>query len=372
MKTYHYILAFVLSALFSAGCDPVADTEHKTPDIGSDEVIAFTSLSTKSGGETIDEYGNPYSVRNIREVPDTVGAFIKKDAALILKNDMYFKTKYLSDNYLSVNAQKKPVIDYRPNSTPVGEEEQLYWYKTENPLAYWDKGSAVYEIYAYAPYSETGAGSEYYSNITEGGEVTFEIDKKLGIPADFIYAQGTALTKTGHADNLNMTYKHKLSKLVFQLKNESKNAVVCYGVKYKVEYPVATFNLLTDQWTFGTTSETVDVERTSQYEIFTDQTVALPDLTTLLFPTHATNINGTPPGGVVVNFQVCLNNKWYDLGNILNEDLQLQYTEGKLIELTFNCNLKYGETDGDGVIWNIFAATFDSFEYGGVINGELK
>ena len=367
-KYYHILLAF--TAMLLAGCEEAADLASEPQTIN--ETISFTSMSMKSGGETEDSYGNPYSDRNLREVPDTVGVFINKTNGLsptgvILKNKIYYKTNYLSDNYLSFDASEKPVVT--PGGPLTLDDEQLFWYKTTDPLAYWD-ATAKYQIFSYAPYVETGAKNPYYQ-VTNDGIVTFEMDNLVGIPVDFIYARSDAdLNKGNDADNLNMTYNHKLSKIVFQLTNQTENIVTCYGVRYKIKYPVATFNLLANEWTFGESSNEVEINRYAQYEIFTNDTIPLPELTTLLFPTDATNQTTTLGSNVVVEFQVCLNNKWYDMTDKLAA-LNLKYKEGTLIELTFNCNLSYGDPDGDPD-FNIFAATFDSFEYGGVISGTLQ
>ena len=387
MKPYSYILYALLILLF-VGCEQASFTEPDNPDI--EMPIAFTSVSTRGGGNT-DEYGNEYNDRNLKEVPGTVGVFINKFGGvspngMIMKNEPYIISGYESNNYILPDST---FLYYDGNTPPLGD--RLFWYKSTNPIAYWDGSPATtYQIFAYAPFVETDGNSPYYS-VTNAGLVTFEIDNTVGIPVDFIYAAssehyGVALDKDTHADSLHMNFKHKLSKLVFKLKNDTENAVTCYGVKYEIIYPVATFNLITGNWDFTGSDTKVVVERFAQYEIFSKEEVTLPDLTTLLFPTHASNRESGTPGSVVVKFQVCLNNRWYDMTAPLNS-LNLEYNEGTLIELTFNCKLSYGASepmlddngnpvlDDDGnpvmVLWNIFVATFDSFENGGRIDGLL-
>ena len=363
------ILLCALLAWFVTGCERTPDRVSPLPE----GEIAFVSAQTRGGDD-----GGPYSERDLKGVPDTVGAFIIKTLGgtpnTILKNERYQLSKYKSNNYLSRDIDGKSVVDYRPESSPGSDEEQLFWYKTTNPLAYWDH-EADYRIFAYAPYAAPGSNSPYYT-VADNGDVNFKINEQLGIPVDFIYADSGPVTKVADSESLHMTFNHKLSKIVFRLSNSTGNAVTCYGVKYKIAYPEATFNLLSGNWNFTSSLQQVEVKRYAQYEIFQNTPIPLPELTTLLFPTHSANRESSSaiPGNVVVNFEVCLNNIWYDLTNALkglNGDTGLEYEEGKLIELTFNCGLTYGDED-DGVLWNIFVATFDSFEYGGSINDVLK
>ena len=393
MKSY-YTLLYTLSILLFAGCEQASFTDPNKPG-GIEMPMVFTSVNTRGGGD-LDEYGNEYNNRNLKEVPDTVGVFIDKIVGMshdmIIKNEPYQISGYESNNYILPDST---FLYYDGDTPPAGD--RLCWYKTTNPIAYWDGFPATYKIFAYAPFVETNGNSPYYS-ITDAGVVTFKMDNTVGIPVDFIYAAsdehyGVVLEKDVHADSLHMNFKHKLSKLVFKLRNDTENAVTCFGVKYEIEYPVATFNLITGDWNFTGSNTKIVVERFAQYEIFSKNEVTLPDLTTLLFPTHAPNWeSGTSPGNVVMKFQVCLNNRWYDMTNILNDpydpnSLNLEYNEGTLIELTFNCKLNYGvgdpvlDNNGDPVLddngdpvtilWNIFVATFDSFEDGGRIDGTL-
>ena len=355
------ILLCALLAWFVTGCERTPDRVSPLPE----GEIAFVSAQTRGGGD-----GGPYSERDLKGVPDTVGAFIIKTLGgtpnTILKNERYQLSKYKSNNYLSRDIDGKSVVDYRPESSPGSDEEQLFWYKTTNPLAYWDH-EADYRIFAYAPYAAPGSNSPYYT-VADNGDVNFKINEQLGIPVDFIYADSGPVTKAADSESLHMTFNHKLSKITFKLSNKMENAVTCYGVRYEIEFPVATFNLLSDEWFFTNTSQKVVVKRYAQYEIFKDEPVSLPELTTLLFPTHAANraAGSVLPKSIVTKFEVCLNNRWYDLTEALDK-LELEYEEGKWIELTFNCTLNYGD-----VGWNIFVATFDSFEYGESINDVLK
>ena len=369
MKTTYRIIGCVLPIFFLIGCNSIADIE---PEEFGNNQISFTSISTKGVTTTKDPYGNPHSDRNILEVPDTVGVFVKKAGSFIMQNALYRITNYKSDNFLSKDTNDFPSVDFRPGGTPNSvNEEQLLWYKTSNGAAYWDKNSTIiYDFFAYAPAVETNKANDYYK-IDENGIVNFKIDEKVGLPVDFIYAKKDSCTNT-KADSLHLFFKHKLTKMVFRLKNSTENAITCYGVKYKIKYPIATFNLITDKWAFSGSDKQIEVKRYAQYEVFRDSIVNLPELTTLLFPTHATNLaSGSVLGNVIIEFQVCLNNKWYNMKTKL-DGLNLQYTEGKLIELTFDCNLKYGENHNGDELWNIFVATFDSFEEGGSINGILK
>ena len=358
VKITHYIISSALLILLLAACESDIDTtENKTP---VNDQIVFTAINSKAANATKNLSGN----RNLQKVPDTVGVFVRKTDGtpeLIMENAFYRKTNYESDNYLSTDGEIK---------TDIPGGEQLFWYKTLHKAAYWTKKSGVtYDFFAYAPAVETNEKNGYY-NIDENGIVSFEMDGKVGIPVDFIYARRTDRS-IAQADSLHMPFKHMLSKIVFRLKNTTGNGVVCYGVKYKIRYPIANFNLITGKWSFDEiNTQPVEVNRYAQYEIFSGTEVELSELTTLLFPTHTANTaDGTVIGNVVVDFQVCLNNKWYDMTTKIRE-LKLEYIEGRLIELTFDCQLDYG--DGNHPDWNIFVATFDSFEEGDPINGILK
>ena len=354
MKKINLTIFAILLILLGIGCDSTSEIESEIPD--SNNQISFTSVSPRP------LKGNPHSNSNLLRVPDTVGVFVKKAGTFIMENAFYRITNYESNNYLSGG-----VVTTKGDSDPTPPGEQLFWYKTAHNAAYWDKAPGViYDFYAYAPAVETNQTNDYYT-IDDSGKVAFKIDEKKGIPVDFIYANSANHT-ISDAGSLHLSFRHMLSKIVFKLKNSTENAIVCYGVKYKITYPEASFNLTTGEWTFTGGSKTVEVKRYAQYEIFENSIVDLPELTTLLFPTHSSQIaGGNPaPGNVVVEFQVCLNNKWYDMTTKL-KNLNLSYIEGKLIELTFDCELDYGTND-----WNIFVATFDSFEEGGTIDGELK
>ena len=348
-------------ALLLVGCEPDADVENKDT---YNNQMSFTSIGKRNSGNQSD--------RDISEVPDTVGVFVKKTntgtnvSEFIMNNAFYRITNYKSNNYLSTGG----TVNNWKEGDPVPSGDQLFWYKTSHSAAYWDKNPDVnYDFYAYAPAVETNGENDYYK-IDGNGKVNFKINEKTGIPVDFIYARRTNRT-IAQSDSLHLPFRHMLTKLVFKLKNTTENAITCYGVKYKIKYPIASFDLVTGKWDFGANTDSLEVKRYAQYEIFSKTEVVLPELTTLLFPTNTTELTSAPPTEVVVNFQVCLNNKWYDMTKKLN-DLSLQYTEGKLIELTFNCNLDYGSHHGIDEHWNIFVATFDSFEEGGSITGTLK
>ena len=367
------LLVYILFIFYFSGCEAGNDVETETI---QDEQFAFTSISTRSANDDplVDEYGNEYSGHNLIEVPDEVGAFVEKiggnpPSGFIIENAIYRLSKFPSDNFLLTG---NTIPTHRPGGTPSTNEEQLFWYKTTHPHAYWDKTpGAEYNIYAYAPIVEDNINNSYYT-ITNDGIIEFQLDKDRGISVDFIYAKETNLTRINDSEKLHMLFKHKLSKMVFKLRNKTENAITCYGVKYKIEYPTASFDLIDNKWFFGGAKDTVEVKRYAQYEIFSESEIALPELTTLLFPTQTSNLKpGSISDNVVVEFQVCLNNKWYDmtgaLEKLMTEDPNFEYTEGKLIELTFDCKLSYGVDD-----WNIFVATFDSFEEGDPINGTLK
>ena len=358
MKKVNHIVYTILLMLFLTGCDLTTDVENET--LGDDE-IAFTSISTRGTlRSTEDQY------RNMQDVPDTVGVFLKKTSSFVMRNAIFRKTNYESNNYLDSNG----LVVTKEVGDPTPSGDQLFWYKTAHSAAYWDKSPGViYDFYAYAPAVETNGVNGNYK-VSDNGIVSFKIDEKIGVPVDFICSRSLGCT-VNKADSLHLPFRHMLSKMVFKMKNETKNAVTCYGVRYKLKYPEATFDLTTGNWAFSGSTTQVDVKRYAQYEIFSDSEVSLPELTTLLFPVNSAQITGPVPTGVIVSFQVCLNNKWYDMTMPL-ENFGLSYTEGKLIELTFNCTLNYGSKDDEDVLWNIFVATFDSFEDGGTIDGKLN
>ena len=374
MKTIYHILLSGLLALLIVGCEPNSDVKNENPKLGNGQ-ISFSVIGSRSDNGLPDEYGNYYSDKNIMSVPDTVATTIRKNnisdgtSEYIMKNAFFRITNYKSNNYLLL-ADSSVVTHQEGDPLPIGE--QLCWYKTAHPAAYWDKSiDATYDFYSYAPVVNTSEANNYY-RIERDTIIHFQIDKEEGIAVDFIYADTTGCTNANDADKLHLTYRHMLSKIVFKLKNSSENVVTCYGIKYKVKYPTASFNLVSGTWRFNNTSEEVDIKRYAQYEIFSGTEVLLPDLTTLLFPANSTSIeSGYEPGNdIVVGFQVGLNNKWYDMTAALNA-LNLEYKEGRLIVLTFDCSLKYGD-EIDGELFNIFAATFDSFENGEPIDGILK
>jgi|GEM_PF-3368970 len=356
MKTNTLLLAGVLwgSLFFFTGCETGNIPEPEPILTGQ---LAFTAKDTRDGGSGKDDFDNPYSDRNLREVPDAVGVFVNKadtyqgPTTSVMANAIYRVSQHLSEN-----------VD--------GDGVKLFWYKTSHPAAYWDM-SSFFDIYAYAPIVE--GNNEYYT-ISDAGVVTFNMDRGVGIPVDFIYAKEEG-TKDAKAESLHMRFQHKLCKMVFRLKNGTHNVVVCNGVRYSIKYPAAKFNLIEDEWTFLDIENEVDIQLTEQREIFGNETYDLPGLTTLLFPTDASNLNttdGVEPTGVILEFVVILNNHEYTVKADL-ENLNLEYTEGKLIVLTFNCTLTQGGEQGDdGLLWNIYSATFDSFEDGGSYTGRLE
>ena len=364
MKKAYYIILNILLILFLIGCESDTNIENKK---FVNDHISFTSIGTKATRSSESPSGD----RDLQEVPDTVGVFLKKTdgtSEFIMENAIYRITNYKSDNFLATDGS----VTTQKEGDPVPGGKQLFWYKTSHRAAYWDKKPGVtYDFFAYAPAVETNKKNKYY-NIDDEKVIEFNIDEKLGVPVDFIYANKVNC-EINQADSLHLPFRHMLSKMVFKLKNTTKNAITCYGVRYKINYPVATFNLETGKWKFTGTSTSVEVKRYAQYEIFSETEVELSELTTLLFPTHTDNLApGSMSGNVIVEFYVCLNNKWYDMTNKLAA-YDLQYTEGKLIELTFNCTLGYGSNhESNDKHWNIFVATFDSFEDGGSLNGTLK
>ena len=398
MKTCNIIL-FVVLALSFIGCNKDNNFIEEVKD--DNQVVGFTGITTRAGGQpTADIYGVPHSNRNLLYVPDTVGVFVRKRdiddypspsplSDPLLENALYRITNYESTNFVEYNLSSDPlkqfpltngngevIVDKDP-ATPAANQEALMWYRTSHPAAYWDPDADIeYDIYAYAPRVETGTVNSYY-NVSVNGEVDFEIDKKVGITADFIYAKAEEKTRAADAESLHLPFKHKLSKLVFKLKNSTENAITFYGLKYTIEYPIATFNLLTDMWQYSSTKSRTVISRYVQQEIFEDNEITLPEITTLLFPTdNVSNIvGGVSPTGVFFSLEICLNNKWYDVSSLINTAItstdptkKLLFLEGRLNEVTFNCNLNYGTAN----TWNIFVATFDSFEYGGTIGGTLK
>jgi len=350
MKTLILIGIFWGSLFFLTGCEAENGVEDKpTPMPLPAGELGFTALNTRSGGES-DSHSN------LTAVPDTVGVFVNKTFSgtptPVLKNAIYQRSLYDSGQ-----------LD--------GDGNPLFWYKTSDPAAYWDKTSD-FDIYAYAPVLENA--NDYYT-ISDDGEVAFKLEQKKGILVDFIYASAEDQTRSANATNLHLDFKHKLCKIAFKLRNETENVVTCLGIRYTVEYPKATFNLLTDEWTFLNEKDTVRIERKEQYDIFSKTEKLLPELTTLLFPIDAINRAGFKPDNVVVSFEIALNNRWYNLTDELSK-LNLEYDENRSIELTFNCLLNQGDPDHhddeNGVLWNIYQATFDSFKEGGSIGGILK
>ena len=361
MKTNTFILVGIfLWSLFSfTGCEaePENGAELIPMPIGE---LAFTSLITRSGDDTdLDDYDNPYSDRNLKEVPDVVGVFVNK---------------YPSGDPSSVNSIMENAI-YRLSLYPSNNEDAenpgtyLYWYRTTHPAAYWDT-SSKFDIYAYAPAMDTEDENDYYT-ISKEGVVAFNLEEGKGIPVDFIYASEKGKTRDDDAENLHLDFRHKLTKIVFKLKNSSGNAVTCYGMRYSVRYPKATFDLIKDEWEFLPDTDIVRIEKKAQYEIFSNEDVNLPELTTLLFPTDTHNKTGAAPTDVIVDFEIALNNTWYSVKDALAK-LDLTYEENKLIVLTFNCQLRQGDVGDDGILWNVYQATFDSFEDGGSIGGTLE
>ena len=361
MKKTNYIILNVLLIMLLVGCEAATGIDDNNI-IPEDIPISFTAAGTRSGGEPID-------YKNLEEVPGTVGVFMRKDTDFKMENVIFQKTNYESDNYLDNDS-----VTNMEAGDPIPSGERLFWYKTSHIAAYWGKTPlgdppAVFDFYAYAPVIEDG-GDEYYT-IDSDGVITFKIDEKLGLPVDFIYAKSEGATND-KADTLHLPFRHMFSKLAFKLRNSTENTIVCYGVRYEINYPTATFALKSGKWDFAGPNVRSVVERYAQYEIFSNTDIDLPNLTTLLFPVNTDPINMVTPvtNAVVVKFEVCLNNKWYNMSDKL-ANLNLQYTEGLLIELTFDCKLEYGDVV-DGELWNIFVATFDSFEDGGVIDGILK
>ena len=358
MKTNALLLASILwGGLFLfAGCE--AGNNHE-PEPVLTEQLAFV-VSTRDGDDDLDAtdfYGNPYSDRNLARVPDAVGVFVNKSSTEggpttpVMANAIYRLSEY-------------------PSTITDSYGDTLFWYKTSHRAAYWDMTS-FFNIYAYAPVAE--GGNNYYT-VSDAGVVTFEMDSQVGIPVDFIYAPEEG-KKENKAESLHMPFEHKLCKIVFRLKNGTDNVVVCNGIKYSIQYPKATFNLIKDEWTFLNSSNKVTIQLEEQYQIFGSGEYWLPGLTTLLFPTDAPNLNlveGVQPSDVIVDFEVILNNIPYSVKEDLAE-LGLEYKEGKLIVLTFDCRLKQGSDYEEGVLrWNIYSATFDSFEYGGSFEGRLE
>ena len=382
MKIDYTILLYMLLGLLLAGCslENVIETEKVREDVG------FTAIATRAEKPDADIYGIPHSTRNLLYVPDTVGVFVNKkvvppstpSSGIIMENALYRITNYKSNNFVSYNLLTNlPVTDangeviVEHTNAPDPGQEALVWYKTAHPVAYWDKGADIeYDIYAYAPRVETNSTNNYYS-VSDNGIVNFIVDPRVGIAVDFIYAKGRGKTRTADAESLHMPFKHKLSKLIFKLKNSTENAITFYGLKYSIKYPNAAFDMLADEWSYSSATTTISIDRYMQKEIFENNEIILPEITTLLYPTDASNITGTPPAGVFVSLQICLNNRWYDVTSLITNlpaDKKLKFYEGRVNELTFNCSLNYGINNE----WNIFVATFDSFEYGGVINGTLE
>ena len=356
MKTNVPLLVGILlgSLFFFAGCESGNNPE---PEPMLEGQLAFTTVSTRSGDDDKDNYGSPHSDRNLMRVPDAVGVFARKTSTLntppyttILRNAIYRISQDKNTN------------------------NNLFWYKTSDKAAYWDRTS-FFDIYAYAPIEE---GENDYYSISDDGVVKFNMNLRIGLPVDFIYARTDPEDPLGtrestHAESLHMKFQHKLCKIVFKLKNGTDNVVVCNGVKFSIMYPEATFNLITGEWTFTGDTEKVNIQVEEQYEIFSDGEHLLPELTTLLFPIHTNNVTGGfSPSGVIMDFVIILNNKEYSVKEAL-EGKNLKYEEGKLIELTFNCKLTQGSHDpDDGVLWNVYSATFDSFEDGGSFDGRLE
>jgi len=349
MKTNVPLLVGILWGilLFFSGCESGNNPE---PEPMLEGQLAFTTISTRSGDDDKDSYGSPHSDRNLIRVPDAVGVFANKAPTIsgsrtaIMKNAIYRVSQDENTN------------------------NNLFWYKTSDKAAYWDRTS-FFDIYAYAPVEE---GENDYYSISDNGVVSFNMNPRIGLPVDFIYASAKDKQENPDADLLHMKFRHKLCKIVFILKNGTDNVVVCNGVRFSIQYPKATFNLIDNEWTFDDDTENVNIQVEEQYEIFSDEEHFLPELTTLLFPINATNITpGFSPSGVIMDFVIILNNKEYSVKEAL-EGKNLEYEEGKLIELTFNCKLTQGSHPDDGVLWNIYSATFDSFEDGGSFDGRLE
>ena len=373
------IILFVIPALLSIGCNR---NNIFTDEIKNDNQVGFTGITTRAGQPAADNYGMPHSNYNLLYVPDTVGVFANKNLSPLFKNTLYRVTNYESNNYVEYDLindplKQSPLTDSNGKvivtNTPGPDKEALVWYKTSHPAAYWDPDTnAEYDIYAYAPKVETGTANKYY-NISDNGEVNFLIDPKFGITVDFIYAKAEGTTRAADAESLHLPFKHKLSKLVFKLKNSTENAITFYGLKYSINYPKASFNMITDEWQYSSTLTKIEINRYMQQEVFEGNEIVIPEITTLLFPTNASNITGgIAPANVFVSLHICLNNKWYNVSNLINTAISnssLKFSEGILNELTFECILDYGT---DNSKWNVFVATFDSFEYGGTIGGTLK
>ena len=365
MKTTMLLFVSILcgSLLFLTGCESENGLELEPMPTGQ---LNFTSLVTRAANETgdpedTDDYGNAYSDHNLKDVPNVVGAFARKKDVLadpdndpFMINAIYGLSRYESGRPESNDSPKK-----------------LLWYRTNDSTAYWDQNS-LFDIYAYAPIAGEESENEYY-NISDKGVVSFMVDGAKGIPVDFIYAKAREKEKDLDADELHMSFQHKLCKIVIRLRNGTENSVTCYGVRYKIEYPIATFDLLNDEWTFLGNSEPAFIElRNEQYEIFNNEYVFLSKLTTLLFPVDAENKNTVDgvenPGNVIIDLEIALNNKWYKIEDAL-KDLNLKYKEGEVIVLTFNCKLSQGEENDDE--WKIYSATFDTFLPGETIDGIL-
>ena len=357
MKTNALLLVGILwgGLFFFTGCETGNGLESAPASTGQLVFVASSRAGGDDPGAT-DGYGNPYSDRNLARVPDAVGVFVNK-------------TESGGGPTISVMSNAIYRISEYPSELTDDDGNTLFWYKTSHRSAYWDMTSS-FDIYAYAPVLE---GENNYYTISDAGVVTFQMDSKVGIPVDFIYASEKGKKET-KAESLHMPFAHKLCKIVFKLKNGTDNVVICNGVKYSILYPEATFNLIKDEWTFLNTSNEVAIQLEEQYQIFGSATYDLPGLTTLLFPTDASNLNlveGVAPSNVIVDFEVILNNIPYSVKKELAV-LDLEYKEGKLIVLTFNCKLKQGSDHEDDLLWNIYSATFDSFEDGGSFEGRLE
>ena len=351
MKTNVLLLVGILwgGLFFFAGCETGNGSEPE-PEPLLGEQLKFTTIVTRDASE-LDGYDNPYSDRNLKTVPDMVGMFVDKKIS-----PLAVSTPVLKNAIYRISQHKN-------------EEVGMFWYKTSHPAAYWDRVSS-FNFYAYAPVIE---GENTYYSISDEGEVSFFMNPSIGIPVDFIYAVEEG-KKDDKATSLHMGFRHKLCKMVFVLKNGTDNVVVCNGVKYSVRYPEATFNLKTGFWSFLNTMNEVNISIQNQKEIFGREDYKMPELTTLLFPVdQIDNVIDRPQEDVIVDFQVNLNNVAYSVKTEL-ANLGLKFEEGKLIVITFDCRLPQGTDPGEGLIWNIYSATFDSFdgEGDGIYNGILQ
>lgn len=94
---------------------------------------------------------------------------------------------------------------------------------TADPVIYWDEAIAKYDVYAYYPFTEPSSVDEMPFSVAIDQRKA-ETDKSLSAyeSSDFLYATAKGVTSADNDGNVDLLFKHKMSKFTVKLTKGSE------------------------------------------------------------------------------------------------------------------------------------------------------